>query len=113
MDDETVCSVHGLPAAGCSEQDIRGGAGALRCCCPTDDGKRAADGELVQASATNRAVCGDSRRACGGASIGHRDGKDREFGASFSGIEAFYLSAADQARLYEMTFISRWFHRPW
>jgi hypothetical protein len=36
-----------------------------------------------------------------------------EFGASFSGLEAFYLSAADQARLHEMTFISRWLHRLW
>ena len=37
----------------------------------------------------------------------------REIGASFSGLEAFYLSDADQARLHEMTFISRWLHRLW
>jgi hypothetical protein len=37
----------------------------------------------------------------------------REIGASFSGLEAFYLTDADQASLQEMTFISRWLHRFW
>jgi serine phosphatase RsbU (regulator of sigma subunit) len=37
----------------------------------------------------------------------------REIGASFSGLEAFYLTDANQARLQEMTFISRWLHRFW